>query len=382
MTATERFYIALSGLQPDRVPSFPKIWLDLGAELTGTGLREAIEDPFLAMELIVKAAQIVKADGARLFHFPARRNAMKEDVLVETDHKGGISGKIDVQGGLATQLSDAKMIRLEDPMQMAFLQFYHARDPLVKSVNDVKRITVPDKAFFQQFGFSDIQKRLLDKYSERVALVGDCASGTLAFCVLYRKYENALMDLIEKPGLAHALMEKGVAFSIEKGKFHIDTGIKMLRLNDSPANMSVISPDQFREFVFPHLKTVCDELHHYDPEVKIYCHICGNILPILEDLVRSGLDCIGPLDPLGGVKCGEARRTVGDDVALMGGVNTLSFINSTPGQLIEESRVCMEDAGRKGYILGSGCAIPRHARKQNLLALRTAAEQFGTASLD
>lgn len=382
MTATERFYIALSGLQPDRVPSFPKIWLDLGADLTGTGLREAIEDPSLAMELIVKAAQSVRADGARLFHFPARRTDLRENVLVETDHQGVIKGRIDLQGGLATQLPDTKEIRLEDPVQMAFLQFYNSKDPMVKSVYDVKRIAVPDKSVFQELGFADLQKRLLKKYSERVALVGDCASATLAFCVLYRKYENALLDLIEDPGTVHALMEKGVACSIEKGKFHIDTGIKMLRLNDSPANMSVISPGQFREFVFPHMKTVCDELHHYNPEVKIYCHICGNILPIMEDLALTGLDCIGPLDPLGGVTCGEARRVIGDDMALMGGVNTLSFINSTPAQLIDESKVCMEDAGRKGYILGSGCAVPRHARKQNLLALRAATEQFGIVSSD
>lgn len=382
MTATERFYGALSGLQPDRVPSFPKIWLDLGAELTGTGLRDAMEDPSLAMELIVKAAQIVKADGARLFHFPARRIAMKEDVLVEMDHKGGIRGKIDVQGGLASQLADAKMIRLEDPMQMAFVQFYHARSPLVKTLHDVRRIAVPDRSLLRQLGFADLQKKLLSKYSESVALVGDCASATLAFCVLYRNYENALLDLIENPGLSHALMEKGVASSIEKGKFHIDTGIKILRLNDSPANMSVISPDQFRDFIFPHMKTVCDELHSYDPEVKIYCHICGNILPIMEDLARTGLDCIGPLDPLGGFTCGEARKAVGNDMALMGGVNTLSFINGTAAQLIEESKACMEDAGRKGYILGSGCAVPRYASKQNLLALRTATEQFGVASLD
>ena len=35
MAASERFYKAISGLRPDRIPSFPKIWLDLGAILTG-----------------------------------------------------------------------------------------------------------------------------------------------------------------------------------------------------------------------------------------------------------------------------------------------------------------------------------------------------------
>ena len=34
-------------------------------------------------------------------------------------------------------------------------------------------------------------------------------------------------------------------------------------------------------------------------DVKIYSHICGNVLPVIDDLVDAGIDCIGPLDPLG-----------------------------------------------------------------------------------
>ena len=142
--------------------------------------------------------------------------------------------------------------------------------------------------------------------------------------------------------------------------------------------MSVISPKHWREFIFPHIKDVCDELHHYDPEVKIYCHICGNIIPIVKDLVKTGLDCIGPLDPLGGFTPGQAREIVGDRVSLMGGVNTLSFINNTSKQIIEEAKMCILEAGKRGgYILSSGCMIPRGSSKENLRALRIATEKYG-----
>jgi uroporphyrinogen-III decarboxylase len=142
--------------------------------------------------------------------------------------------------------------------------------------------------------------------------------------------------------------------------------------------MSVISPKHWRTFIFPHIKEVCTELYHYHPEVKIYCHICGNILPIAEDLVETGLDCIGPLDPLGHFTPGEVRKRVGDAVSLMGGVNTLSFIDSTPEEIIEEARGCIIQAGEKGgYILGSGCVVPRDAKRENVEALRIASERYG-----
>jgi uroporphyrinogen-III decarboxylase len=377
MLARERFYTALSGGLPDRVPTLPKIWVDLGAALTGVDLREVVENSETAMRVVVEAALLVKADGARLFHLPNRQTKLENGSLVEVDKSGEVLGPVDMQGGLATRVRDKSRINLEDPYQAAMIQFYKADEPVINTVEDVRRVVVPDKSFYEQIGFGTLQRELMQKVGDGIALLGDCGSATLAFHVLCRELSLALMDLLENPKLTHAIMDKGVEHAVEKGKFHIDCGLRMLRLNDSIANMSVISPQHFREFILPHMKMVCDELHHYEPDVRIYCHVCGNVMPIMDDLIATGLDCIGPLDPLGGFTCAQARQAIGDRIALMGGVNTLSFINSTPEQLIYEARICIEGAGRTGYILGSGCVVPRTARKENLLALHEAAERFG-----
>ena len=382
MNANQRFYTAISGGLPDRVPTLPKIWVDLGAALTGVDLREVVENSETAMRVVVEAALLVKADGARLFHLPNRQTKLENGSLVEVDKSGEVLGPVDMQGGLATRVRDKSRINLEDPYQAAMIQFYKADEPVINTVEDVQRVAVPDKSFYEQIGFGTLQRELMQKVGDNIALLGDCGSATLAFHVLFRELSLALMDLLENPKLTHAIMDKGVEHAIEKGKFHIDCGLRMLRLNDSIANMSVISPQHFREFILPHMKTVCDELHHYEQDVRIYCHICGNVIPIMDDLIATGLDCIGPLDPLGGFTCAQARQAVGDRIALMGGVNTLSFINSTPEQLLDEARICIEGAGRSGYILGSGCVVPRAARKENLLALYEAAERFGGQQAD
>lgn len=376
-TAAERIYTALSGGTPDRIPVLPKIWVDLAAALTGVELSRVIEEPALAIKVVVDAAMAVGADAARVFHFPARKTLIRDYEAVEVDKKGRTLGKIDMQGGLATRMMDRGRIRLEDPYHMAFVQFMAADGPLVENLNDVRRIAVPRKRLYEDLGFGSLQRSLVSEVSGRIALLGDCASATLAFCVLYRRLDNALLDLVENPRLIHALMEKGTEIAVEKGKFNIDTGLKMLRLNDSVANMTVISPPHWREFVYPHMKTVCDELHSYDPGVRIYCHICGNVMPIIEDLIAVGLDCIGPLDPLGNFTCAEARAAVRDRAALMGGVNTLTFVEGSPEDIIAESRLCMEGAGGTGYILGSGCVVPRTAKRENLLALSEAASAYG-----
>jgi len=33
--------------------------------------------------------------------------------------------------------------------------------------------------------------------------------------------------------------------------------------------------------------------------------------------------------------------------------------------------------GKRGYILGSGCVVPRDAKRENVEALRIASEQYG-----
>jgi len=378
MLPKERIYKAISGETPDRVPSIPKIWVDLAAQLSGTNLIEVIENPLLALQVIVDTAILVEADGARQFHFPERKIVQKNDRWIEVTQKGRPLGDIDMMGGLMTRLYDRKDFDLTEPYQMAHQHYWTAPEPLIKHKEDVRTIAIPDKQFYKEIGCDIRQQKMMGRAGESCYLIGDCDSATLAFYVDLCGYEKALIDLIDNPALVHAAIEKGVAIAVEKGKFNIDLGLRVLRLNDSVANMSVISPAHWREFILPHMKDVCDELHRYDPGVKIYCHICGNILPIIESLVETGLDCIGPLDPLGGFTPGQAREIVGDRVSLMGGVNTLSFINNTSKQIIEEAKMCILEAGKRGgYILSSGCVIPRGASKENLRALRIATEKYG-----
>ena len=379
MTPTERLYKAVSNGVPDRVPVFPKIWLDLAAKLTETDFCDVISDPSLALRSMMEAGLLCGADAVRQFDTPVRRVEREKRKVFEIDKSGRRLGKLDMDGGWATHLDDPETFNIEDEYTMAFHWYWvHFNIPFIKSVDDAKRIAVPDKSFYDQIGCADRQRQVMQLAGDRIALVGDMNSATLSFHVIMRGLTTAMLDIVDDPPLVHASMEKGVAIAIERGKFLIDVGHRVLRLNDSTGTISLVSPKTWREFVYPHMKEVCDELHHYEPAVRIYCHICGNVTPVLEDLVEAGLDCIGPIDPLGDMNVADARKQVGDSVALMGGVDTLSFINKTPEEIEEEAAECITGGGQKGgYVLGSGCAIPRATTRAHLQALRRAADAHG-----
>lgn len=379
MTPSERIYLAISGQVPDRVPVFPKIWSDLAAKLTGTEFHDVIQDPLIGLRVMVEAGLLVGADAVRQFHAPPRKIKQENGKVIEIDKTGRRLGELDMDGGWATHLDDPEDFNFQDPYTMAFHWYWvHFHVPFIKSVDDAKKIAVPEKSFYEQVGCGDRQRQIFRDYADRIALVGDLNSATLSFHVIMRGLTTAMLDLVDNPALVHASMAKGVAIAIERGKFLIDLGHKVLRLNDSTGTMSLVSPQMWRDFVFPHMKQVCDELHGYDAEVRIYCHICGDVNPILEDLVEAGLDCIGPLDPMGDMAPSTARQKIGARASLMGGVDTLSFINKSPQQVEEEAFECIRGGGQHGgYILGSGCAIPRATTREHLLALRLAADRHG-----
>ena len=67
--------------------------------------------------------------------------------------------------------------------------------------------------------------------------------------------------------------------------------------------------------------------------------------------------------------------TVGENVSLP----LLEHTKHGPEEIREEARACIEGAGRSGgYVLGSGCVVPRAAPLENIAALRRAAERYGT----
>jgi hypothetical protein len=369
LTPPERLAVTFARGRADRVPVMPKIWVDLAAALTGTDVRRVIEDPGAALRVLVDAATATGSDGARQFLFPARTTLEWEGRLWEVDDRGNRVGQIDLEGGWATRLERREDFRLDDPRHVAFHTSWTHPEPFIRDIADVRRMAAPDKSFFESAGYGRLLRESIAYAGDRVGLCGDCDSATLAFAASFRGMQQTLLDLIDRPGLVHAIMEKGTALAVERGKLNLDAGLRILRLNDSVANMSVISPRQWREFVFPYVKTVCGELHAYSPGAAVYCHICGNVLPIVGLLVEAGFDCIAPLDPLGGFTVADVRCAVGDEIVLMGGVDTLSFVRSTPEEIRREAARCIEQGDRDGrYILGSGCALPRASKLENILA--------------
>jgi len=363
---------AMQGKKIDRAPSVPKIWIDLAANLLKRNYIDLFDDPLYAAKTVVEAAIACDCDGARVFLFPKRD--VRRDGKTFIHYRGNKRlGQVDIEGGWGTLFDDADEIDFTDPSTMICYQIFKGREPAVKDISDIKKINVPTLANFHELYGSYIEN-VLELSKDKICPIGDCSSGTLAFCVSLMGMEETLMSLYSEPETIHAMTEWGIELSVTQAKFMIDKGIRVLRYNDSVANMNVISPEMWRTFIKPRITEFCARVHEYCSESRIYCHICGNIKPIVHDLVETGLDCIAPLDPLGKFSVAEIREMAGKDLMLMGGVDTLSFINKTPEMVRLEAERCIREGftDHRNFAVGSGCVVPRSAKMETLKALAEA----------
>jgi hypothetical protein len=108
-------------------------------------------------------------------------------------------------------------------------------------------------------------------------------------------------------------------------------------------------------------------------------HSDGDIRPVLDMILDAGIDCLDPIDPMGGLDMGEFKRKYGHRVALKGNVNcaqTLTF--GTERQVVEETLAVIRAAGEGGgLIVSSSNSIHSSVKPGNYLAMWNTIRAYG-----
>lgn len=82
----------------------------------------------------------------------------------------------------------------------------------------------------------------------------------------------------------------------------------------------LISPDQFRTSYKPHFTRVLDFIKQKAPKVKLLFHSCGNVRPIIPDLIEMGADILNPVHVNAtGMEPVQLKKDFGKDIVFWGG---------------------------------------------------------------
>lgn len=238
------------------------------------------------------------------------------------------------------------------------------KEPVVKTEADIEKLKPVNP---HKDGKLPVLLEALCKIRDRIGDVADIgASMTAPFTVAASVLgtEDLLRWMIKKPESLHKLMKIITANNREYikalGKLGFGTGFC-----DPVSSTSVIQLKHYREFSLPYFtENVQDVIKYCGSHPTI--HICGKSRELWEDVVKSG---IGNFSIDNCEDLTEAKQVMGDNVVITGNVPPVDVIYLGTEEDIRKSvRNCVQKAwnSKCGYILCTGCQIPKGTKTENI----------------
>jgi len=222
------------------------------------------------------------------------------------------------------------------------------------------------------------------KASKDDFFIAPVIGGIFEPCVNPIGHVNFFRYIYTNPNFIHRVLENEKKRSIEITKIFVDEGAEVVALEDdySDKHGPQISPEHWVQFVFPRLKEVADACHKTG--ALLVLHSCGNMEPLIQYFIESGVDAIQSLEPTAGIDLSGVKEVYGDKVCLIGNIDLNTLGLGRPKQvaeLVRDSVIAAASGG--GYMLGATHGIypltkNLHKLSENFLALVKTLKKCGS----
>ncbi len=248
-------------------------------------------------------------------------------------------------------------------------------DGPIRSLDDLRNYQPPDPHAPGRYASLE---RLVTRYKGKLA-IGVHLNDVFSIPRYLLGFERLMIALMEDPELVRGLVKLSVDTNLAMAAEVARCGADFVFTGDdfASAERPFVSPRMFREFFAPGLKQVVSGMRALGlPVIK---HTDGNILPLLDMILDSGIDCLDPIDPIAGLDIGAMKAEHGGRVALKGNVDcaqTLTFGNEH--DVVEETKAVIRKAAHGGgLILSSSNSIHSAVKPGNYLAMWNAIRMYG-----
>jgi uroporphyrinogen decarboxylase len=298
--------------------------------------------PELAAEVSLQPYEILGVDAVIMF----------SDILVPVEAMG-----------MKLDIVESKGPVLEDP---------------IRTEAQVEKLTIPDPIETMPFVMETIRllRKRLDMSAPLIGFAG--APFTLASYMVEgggtRNYAEIKRMMYREPMTIHRLLDKLAETIILYVNAQIEAGAQVVQLFDTWAGE--LSTADYEEFALPYERKVFERIHR-DPSGRgpsgsnvpaiLYVNGCSHIL---EKMAESGADVLS-IDWR--IDLAEARRRVGDRVALQGNLDPCELLG-TPETIAESVKEILKKGGGLGHIVNLGHGILPMVPVENARAFIEAAK--------
>jgi uroporphyrinogen decarboxylase len=293
--------------------------------------------PELAAEVSLQPYEILGVDAVIMF----------SDILVPVEAMG-----------MKVDIVESKGPVLEDP---------------IRAEAQVEKLIVPDPVETMPFVMETIRilRKRLDHEAPLIGFAG--APFTLASYMVEgggtRNYAEIKRMMYREPMTIHRLLDKLADTVILYINAQIEAGAQVVQLFDTWAGE--LSAADYEEFALPYERRVFERIHRGPSGLAVpailYVNGCSHIL---EKMVESGANVLS-VDWR--IDLAEARRRVGDKVALQGNLDPCELLG-TPETIASSVKEILKKGGGLGHVVNLGHGILPTVPVENARAFIEAAK--------
>ncbi len=190
--------------------------------------------------------------------------------------------------------------------------------------------------------------------------------------------DSYFIKMYTHPDVVHAVTRHVVDFYLEANRrFFAEAGDLVDGFffgNDFGTQLDLlISPDAFREFVFPYFRQFTEQGHAHGYQVIL--HSCGSIHKVIPDLIELGVDGLHPLQArAANMEAERLAAEFGGAVTFVGGVDTQDLlVNGSPQDVRADVERLIRLYGPHLVVSPSHEALLPNVPPANVLAMAQAA---------
>ena len=379
MTPRERVDAALSHEEPDRVP------LDIGGGNSTTLLVETYDN---------LKEHLGKSAPTRIMHRAFRSAELDEDVMVRL---GSDVRPVRARGPRHWTAPPSAPGTFIDGLGIKWRQTPYSgghyweiiESPLAEAtVSDLEAYPLPDPEDPGRYeGLEEEVRELYENTS--YALMGDSViKGFWEPFFMMRGIEQALVDVAADKEFVHTLMERLFELNSAAARRFLEiTGpyLSAIRMADDLATQETLlmSPATYREMIKPYHQRFNVFLREYT-DAKIFYHSCGNIVPLLDELIDAGFEVLNPVQVAAFDDPATVKSQYGDRLSFWGGIDTQRAMpEGTPEDVREEVALRIRQFGPGGgFVAAAVHNMQPDIPPRNIVAMCEAVQTLGGYPLD
>lgn len=186
-----------------------------------------------------------------------------------------------------------------------------------------------------------------------------------------RGMENVFVDLCTNEAGICRLLEALCDYAVGLVEEWAPTPVSALFVTDDWGSQTglMISLAMWRKYFRPHYRRLFDAIHRAGKDLIF--HSCGNVAPIIPDLIDLGVDVLDPLQPET-MDLGDIAQRFGGQLAFSGAITDQRLEESTPREVRDMVQRAMETLGApfgNAYLVAPSNVLPPSVPFENLAAL-------------